>query len=174
MAYSIGQNFFEDILQYSDKNSKDTTETAYELQARLGIFFKNNGGPTLLKSEKYSGEVGLNGKKEPLGGPINFARNGYGNAPGTPFLSSEFPFWSANDEFKVENAKNKIENFGNTNVANYVDTNDYTSTTSNNKEYFSPDEDTLSSVLKILIPILILIIIVFCILYIVPQFTKHA
>lgn len=94
MAYSIGENFFKDMLK--NTGNGNSNDTAYQLQARLGIYFKNNGGSTLLKSQKYSGQVGLKGENEPLGGPINLRVSGSGNAPGTPFLSQEFPFWDCN------------------------------------------------------------------------------
>ena len=106
-AFSTGQNFNNELLHYSDKvtdSDEKSLETTYKLQQRLTQFYKNNPGPTLLKSKKFSGMVDLMGNTEPLGGHINPLRNGTDNAPGTGLFSDEFPFW------KLANGKNEQKN----------------------------------------------------------------
>lgn len=99
-AHSIGQDFFKDLLHYTDDkfkgNDNKSIKTNYELQKRLSNFWKNNDKPVLLKSEKYSGEVSLfNNKPEPLGGPINWNNN----------CTDEFPFWSFSKKESLEEEK---------------------------------------------------------------------
>lgn len=104
MSSFYGQNYFKDLLHYSDDhtlNDNAAIEQNYQLQRRLTDFFANNDKVQLLKSQKYSGEVNLLGDKSPLGGPINWNLNGIRNVPnlndhGCP---SEFLFWN----FKKEN-----------------------------------------------------------------------
>jgi len=104
-AHSIGQDFQNDLLHYTNtisSNDDNSIEISYELQKRLADYWKNNNLPVLLKSQKFSGEVSLNNKPEPLGGPINW------NAES---CTDEFPFWSLGKKSNNENKnKNKNEN----------------------------------------------------------------
>jgi len=105
MAFSQGQSFFQDLLNYSDKHSGNSNElqTTFALQARAADFFKNNQFPILDKSQKFSGMMDNNGHKNPLGGPINKLVSGTNNLPGTGICSDEFDFWNEN---KVPSHKN--------------------------------------------------------------------
>ena len=58
-AHSIGQDFYNDLLNYTNKNTSNdnnSIETSYELQKRLAYFWKHNDLPVLLKSQKFSGK----------------------------------------------------------------------------------------------------------------------
>ena len=101
-AHSIGQNFFKDLLHYTNdktQTDKDSIQTDYELQKRLSDFWKNNDKPTLLKSQKYSGEVLLN-KAVPLGGPLNLSEE----------CQDEFPYWSIGGNQTNSDIINENEN----------------------------------------------------------------
>ena len=89
MPYSIGQRFWEDILQYSTETAQSgekAIKDAYQLQVRLNNINANNSLAILLASQEYSG---LN---EPLGGPINWSKNGIRNTPGSPACSPDINF----------------------------------------------------------------------------------
>lgn len=94
MPYSIGQRFWEDILQYSTKHThtdQKAIKEAYDLQLRLNNLAANNPGAILLPSQEYSGIYNNKLEKEPLGGPINPLRNNIRNNGGE-FCSPEFDF----------------------------------------------------------------------------------
>lgn len=109
-AFSSGQSFFQDLLHYSDEHAKDNKEleTTFALQSRAADFFKNNAGPILLKSQRYSGMQTNKGEKEPLGGPINRNVAGTNNLPGTGFCSPEFDFWGKSTGPSKEEQQNDI------------------------------------------------------------------
>ena len=168
-AFSIGQNFNNELLHYSDKVSdsdEKSLETTYKLQQRLTQFYKNNPGPTLLKSKKYSGIVNLMGNTEPLGGQMNPLRNGTDNAPGTGLFSDEFPFW------KLANGKNEQkneqkENFQSTqsNQSNQITQgteNFVNETLPVTQEHFTqnPSTDSAGTIIYILISLLIIVFLV--------------
>ena len=132
MTFSYGQDFYNDLLKYSDHHSKDdqkAIEIAYELQSRLQNYWKNNAFEALKKSEKYSGNVDLNGHKSALGGDLNPFISGINNAPSTPAEASEFPFWSLNDKGNIINTK-KNNTQSNMQINNNNNNN-------NNKEYLT-------------------------------------
>lgn len=114
MTFSIGQNFFNDLLESSDKTNYDdkkAIEQTYLKQKRLNDFWVNNDIPVLLKSQEFGGMVDLLGNKEPLGGHINLLRCGTRNAPdscvnGCP---DEYPFWKETKQNKKENINETIE-----------------------------------------------------------------
>ena len=127
MTFSIGQNFFKNLLESSNKSTNDidkkSIKETYQLQKRLQDFFVNNDIPVLLKSQKYSGMKDLLGESEPLGGHINFKRCGARNAPGSCIdgFPDEYNFWG-NIISKQDNSKDKkhhyskdeiVENFNN-------------------------------------------------------------
>ena len=119
-SFSIGQNFFKDLLQYSDKHVKENEQisTTVALQARAASYFKNNTYPTLRKSQQYSGMVDNEGKN-PLGGKIDYKLSGTNNIPSIGICSDEFDFWGKNTVPKPKLHKNVNfthdikENFGN-------------------------------------------------------------
>jgi hypothetical protein len=121
MTFSIGQNFFNDLLKSSDKrthNDQKAIEQTAQLQQRLNDFWKNNNKPVLLKSKKVSGMRDLLGNSEPLGGHINWQLCGITNLPhsckdGCP---DEYPFWGTT-EVKKEININQKENFEEINEA---------------------------------------------------------
>jgi len=118
MTFSIGQNFFNDLLESSDKrthNDQKAIEQTYQLQLRLDRFWKNNDKPVLLKSKQHSGMTDLLGNSEPLGGGINWQRCGIDNAPGSCIngCPDEYAFWGTTKE----NKEDKKENFENINEA---------------------------------------------------------
>ena len=118
MTFSIGQNFFNDLLESSDKrthNDQKAIEQTYHLQQRLDRFWKNNDIPVLLKSKQFSGMPDLQGNAEPLGGSINWQLCGIDNAPGSCIngCPDEYPFWGTTKE----NKKDQKENFENINEA---------------------------------------------------------
>ena len=163
-AFSIGQNFNNELLHYSDKvtdSDEKSLETTYKLQQRLTQFYKNNTGPTLLKSKIFSGMVDLMGNTEPLGGHINPLRNGTDNAPGTGLFSDEFPFWKlANGKNEQKNAQKneQKENFQSTqSTENFVN-----QTLPVTQEHFtqSPSTDSAGTIIYILISLLIIVFLV--------------
>ena len=106
MAFSIGQNFFNDLLDYSNNGqSSDNMDTVVALQARLSQFYKNNPGQVLTKSMKFSGEENSLGEKVPLGGQIIYSKSNIGNAQGSNFYSKEFDFWNCEMGKDSENKK---------------------------------------------------------------------
>lgn len=114
MTFSIGQNFFNDLLESSDKrthNDQKAIEQTYHLQQRLDRFWKNNDIPVLLKSKQFSGMPDLQGNAEPLGGSINWQLCGIDNAPGSCIngCPDEYPFWGTTKENK-QDQKEKFEN----------------------------------------------------------------
>ena len=129
MTFSIGQNFFNELLESSDKithNDQKAIEQTYLKQKRLNDFWVNNDIPVLLKSREFGGMVDLLGKPEPLGGDINWQRCGARNALGSCIhgCPDEYPFWGTtkenkkeNKEHKKENKEDKKENFENINEA---------------------------------------------------------
>jgi len=122
MAHSLGQSIFQDLLEYSDEHAhKKELETTFALQARASEFFKNNPGPTLYNSQKYSGMVGLDDKPNPLGGPINPHRAGTGNLPGVGLCSDELHFWGKDLKPSHEEEKQDIiiEKFTNEPMVEY-------------------------------------------------------
>ena len=145
MAFSIGQNFFNDLLKTSNNISQDDNSSinlTYLKQKRLNDYWVNNDIPVLLNSEKYSGIKNLLGKDEPLGGTINLQRCGARNAPGicNNGCPNEYPFWGVSEN-KEQNVK--IKNIDENNVNN-VHNNQYHSANkenftniSNNKENFT-------------------------------------
>ena len=122
MTFSIGQNFFNELLESSDKithNDKKAIEQTYLKQKRLNDFWVNNDIPVLLKSREFGGMVDLLGKPEPLGGDINWQRCGARNALGSCIhgCPDEYPFWGTTKENKEDKKENKKENFENINKA---------------------------------------------------------
>lgn len=118
MTFSIGQNFFNDLLESSDKitnNDQKAISLTYEKQKRLNDFWVNNDIPVLLKSKEFGGMVDLLGKPEPLGGHINNLICGARNAPGSCIngCPDEYPFWGTTKE----NKQDQKENFENINEA---------------------------------------------------------
>lgn len=118
MTFSIGQNFFNDLLESSDKrthNDQKAIEQTYLKQKRLNDFWVNNDIPVLLKSKEFGGMHDMFGKQEPLGGHINLLRCGARNAPGSCIhgLPDEYPFWGTTKENKQDHK----ENFENINEA---------------------------------------------------------
>ena len=130
-AHSLGQDFYNDLLNYTNENSlnnNNSIETSYELQKRLADFWKNNGLPTLVKSQKYSGETSLYNKSEPLGGPINLTEE---------HNTDEFPFWSMKDTSHKSNTNETIK------TSKSIDNRNETSKSIDNnyqKENFTPVE----------------------------------
>lgn len=116
MTFSIGQNFYKDLLESSDKrtqNGQMAIIQTVELQQRLNDFWKNNDKPVLLNSQKYAGMTNVVGDSEPLGGSINWTLCGIKNVPGSckdgcPY---EYPFWGTT----VGKNPEKKENFENIN-----------------------------------------------------------
>lgn len=99
MVFSQGQNFYDNLLNYSTKttdNNEDAIEQNFNLQLRLSDYFRNNQFQTLNLSKLNSGETTYDGKKSALGGPINPFINGATNLPGTGVMADEFPFWQMN------------------------------------------------------------------------------
>ena len=123
MTFSIGQNFFNELLESGNKiahnNDKKSLSVTYELQKRMATYWKNNDKPVLLKSKQHSGMTDLLGHSEPLGGSINWQRCGTDNAVGSCIhgCPDEYPFWGTTKENKIENEKDKKENFENINEA---------------------------------------------------------
>jgi len=118
MTFSIGQNFFNDLLESSDKrthNDQKAIEQTYLKQKRLNDFWVNNDIPVLLKSKEFGGMHDMFGKPEPLGGHINWLRCGARNAPGSCIhgCPDEYPFWGTTKE----NKQDQKENFENINEA---------------------------------------------------------
>jgi hypothetical protein len=118
MTFSIGQNFFNDLLQSSEKtthNDEKAIEQTYQKQIRLNDFWVNNGIPVLLKSKEYSGMVDLLGKQEPSGGQINWQRCGARNAPGSCVngCPDEYAFWGSTNDISKKTDMLKKENFEN-------------------------------------------------------------
>jgi len=140
MTFSYGQDFYNDLLKFSDHHSKDdqkAIETAYELQSRLQNYWKNNAFEVLKKSEKYSGNVDLNGHKSALGGDLNPFISGINNAPGTPAEASEFPFWSLNDKGNIVDTKPKTQDTNiqtNTNIKEDKNLKEYLTDTGKNSD----------------------------------------
>ena len=133
MAFSIGQNFFNDLLtssgkQVSHHNSEEAIKLTYEKQKRLNNFFANNSLPVLLQSQKYSGMRDLEGKKEPLGGHINYLRNGIRNAPGTLACSRDYLFWGTtkSNEDKGNNEDQDQQDHNQDQQENFEDVNEQT------------------------------------------------
>ena len=119
MTFSIGQNFFNDLLESSYKRTPDdkkAIEQTYLLQQRLNSFWQNNDIPVLLKSKELGGNVGVHGNQEALGGPINWQRCGSHNAPGSckHGCPDEYNFWGTMEN-NSENKLEKKENFENIN-----------------------------------------------------------
>jgi len=119
MTFSIGQNFFKDLLESSDKithNDQKAISLTYEKQKRLNNFWKNNDIPVLLKSKQFSGMNNVVGDSEPLGGGINWLRCGTDNLPGScnHGCPDEYPFWGTTKENKHDHKEN-VENFENIN-----------------------------------------------------------
>jgi len=98
MSYSYGNNLYNDLLKYANKQGDDEAaiHKAYHLQSRLHNYYSNNDKPTLLNSQKYSSET-YNGKPVPLGGPIDWEVGGTRNAPKTPGCPPDFNFWAFKD-----------------------------------------------------------------------------
>ena len=120
MTFSIGQNFFNDLLQTSDKithNDQKAISLTYDLQTRLAHYFQNNEKVVLLKSEEYCGGIDLFGNCEPLGGSINWLRCGTDNLPSSckDGCPDEFDFWGMSKESKSKIKPDKKENFENIN-----------------------------------------------------------
>lgn len=135
-AHSIGQDFQNDLLHYTNNissNDKNSIETAYELQKRLAFFWKNNDLPVLLKSQKFSGGGALNNKPEPLGGPINLYYEDN---------TDEFPFWSLGNKSNKSNNTNKNEHEDKlkNKPEDKDDLNEEINNTHYGKEHFTPIE----------------------------------
>lgn len=163
MTFSYGNNFFDDLLNYSDKTTKDDDKSlkqTYELQQRLNNFWANNSLPTLLKSQKFSGETDITGKeKSPLGGSINPLRPGIRNAPGTPACSDEFDFWNLNDKKHHKKEENNQEDFEIVN--NETNTETKENFTNQNIEYMSNISVPLYVWIIIILVVLLVLILVF-------------
>ena len=117
MTFSIGQNFFNDLLKSADnrtRNDQKAIKQTYDLQQRLNDYWKNNDKPVLLKSKELGGMTDLLGYSEPLGGHINWQRCGITNEPGSCVngCPDEYQFWETTKENKKEIKKEKKkENF---------------------------------------------------------------
>ena len=101
MPYSIGQRFWEDLLHYSTENAKndeDAIKLTYIYQKRLNNRNANNPGAVLLASQEYSGIINNKLEREPLGGPLNWRRNGIRNKPGSPMCSPDINYFKATGE----------------------------------------------------------------------------
>jgi hypothetical protein len=160
MTFSIGQNFFNDLLESSDKrthNDQKAIELTYLLEKRLCNFWKNNDKPVLLKSKEFSGMKNLLGEPVPLGGEINWQECGIDNAPGSckHGCSDEYPFWGSVKENEID----KKENFENIN--NIVEQPEIIEnfTISNKKENFQ--ESTLITIFIIFIVFILCIYLIF-------------
>ena len=160
-AHSIGQDFFKDLLHYTnDKTQTDqaSIQTDYELQKRLSDFWKNNDKPTLLKSQKYSGEVLLN-KTVPLGGPINFSDG----------CLTEFPYWSIGNKQSNPEQANIINDDGNDNDNNNDNDNEYINT----KEHFTQNianiKENFNGNTNIVVIVVILIILLLFVMFFVRK-----
>ena len=134
-AHSIGQDFFKDLLHYTNEHTptdKSSIHINYELQKRLSELNVNNDLPTLLKSKKYSGEVSLTGHKEPLGGPISHKYDK---------CTDEFPFWSLRATPDGKKDPNMIAVDDNKHNENNNDSNDNNDSDDSNvhKEHFTQE-----------------------------------
>lgn len=166
---SLAKNYFHDLLDYTTahtKNDEDAIKMERELQFRLANFFQDNPTPTLLFSQKYSGDVNNNQQKEPLGGPINPLRAGPNNIPTSGYCSDEFPFWNFAEKNKtgqntgqdtnneeIENQNDLVEHFTN---ENFVDT--------QIKENFDG-----STVIPIIIGVVVIIIVLLGLFFILKK-----
>ena len=171
---SLANNYFHDLLDYTTahtKNDEDAIKMERELQFRLANFFQDNPTPTLLFSQKYSGDVNNNLQKEPLGGPINPLRAGPNNIPTSGYCPDEFPFWNfaekehkkenkqdhgTNNDEEIENQNDLVEHFTN---ENFVDT--------QIKENFDG-----STVIPIIIGVLVIIIVLLGLFFILKKSPK--
>lgn len=174
-AFSSGQSFFQDLLHYSDEHAKDNKEleTTFALQSRAADFFKNNAGPILLKSQRYSGMQDNYGHKQPLGGPINRHIAGTNNLPGTGFCSPEFDFWGkstgpAKKEIIQEQQNDIIEKY--TNMSN--ETNEtYQNHNINLRENFN--EYDLAWSFSLIATIVTILLIVGALIYLISRYMKY-
>ena len=171
MAFSYGDNFFNDLLKKSDKivekdhlSSNDSIKIAYDLQTRLANFWVNNNKPVLMKSQKYSGMNDSNGNATPLGGPINWLEGGARNAPSSVHngCPNEFPFWGhlpkhnkhqENKEYK-EHEDNKIEHFTDNGTDNGTEN-------FINKENFDEKDTLLISGIVVVVILILLMLVMF-------------
>ena len=162
-AFSSGQSFFQDLLHYSNEHTKDNKELelTFALQSRAADFFKNNAGPILLKSQRYSGMQDNYGHKQPLGGPINRNIAGTNNLPGTGFCSPEFDFWGkSTGPVKEEQQNDIIEKY--TNIPNETNEN-YQNHNFHLKENFTENFSVDSNDTWWIVSIIALVIIIVCI-----------
>lgn len=166
---SLAKNYFIDLLHYTNahtKNDEDAIKMERELQFRLANFFQDNPTPTLLFSQKYSGNINNNLQKEPSGGPINPLRAGPNNIPTSGYCPDEFPFWNFADKNKtdqktdqdtnneeIENQNDLVEHFTN---ENFVDT--------QIKENFDG-----STVIPIIIGVVVIIIVLLGLFFILKK-----
>ena len=112
-AFSVGQNFFNTLLDYSDKNTDNDNQAiqqAYQLQKRLDNIWANNNKPVLMHSKKFSGIVNNDGNSEPLGGVIDWNECGSRNLQncenGCP---DEFSFWGFTKDTPVPNTIKPVD-----------------------------------------------------------------
>jgi hypothetical protein len=161
---SFGQNYFKDLLNYSDNKTENDTKAIkqnYQLQRRLTDYFANNDKVQLLKSQKFSGEVNLNGDKTPLGGPIDWNLSGIRNVPSNKGCTEEFPFWSFNNKEgnkqklnkvvtskPIEEQKKSVENF----------TNNEKFTVFNQKEHFEWKQDWTWIIITLIVALILFLI----------------
>lgn len=114
---SLATNYFNDLLHYTNahtKNDEDAIKMERELQFRLANFFQDNPTPTLLFSQKFSGDINNNLQKEPLGGFINPLVSGTNNIPTSGNCPDEFPFWTfAEKNNKTDNKTEQDTNYDN-------------------------------------------------------------
>lgn len=176
MTFSIGQNFFNDLLKSSDKitnykNPEKAIKLTYDLQVRLADFWKNNDKPLLLKSQLHSGNVDLAGNETPLGGSINFNLCGITNDPNSckDGCPTEYPFWGTpKEEHKIKD--NKQENFENINSNNNQNIIEQPQIVENftldNTENFEDNDNTINIILIILTVIIVIFLILGIYLYI--------
>ena len=99
MVFSLGQDFYGNLLNFSTENTdndQDAIKQNLNLQLRLSNFYRNNQFQTLYNSQLYSGEKTYLGQPAALGGPINPNVGGATNIPGLGIFADEFPFWQMN------------------------------------------------------------------------------
>ena len=167
MAFSSGQSFFQDLLHYSDEHANDgkELEVTFALQARAADFFKNNTFPILKKSQTFSG-MNTNGKKEPLGGPINMNVSGTNNLPGTGICGPEFDFWGKS----TGPAKKEIIQEQNNIIEEYTNVDTEPINNFHMKEHFTENFNGWD--FSLVVSILIILLIVGTLIYMISKYIK--
>ena len=120
--FSTGEQYFKEMLNFSDTHSPNSLETNLALQARLGNYWKNNPAQVLEFSKQYSGETNENGKV-PLGGAIDYNMTNAVNRQDSKFNSDEFDFWNFDKTTKKVSIQNTPTSNTNTNTKTKTNTN---------------------------------------------------